>query len=106
MSGDDELDQFMRGLRRPAEVSDERAARVMGAVMAGLPERRPPGVLAALRAAWPARLVAPARFALPMAAAVLLGVMVGQGLRPADEAVALTRAFDATYGSTYGGLGY
>lgn len=102
MSGD-ELDQFMRGLRRPAEVSDERATRVMGAVMAGLPERRAPGLLAAL---WPARLVPSVRFALPMAAAVLLGVVVGQGLRPADEAVALTRAFDATYGSTYGGLGY
>lgn len=105
MSGD-ELDQFMRGLRRPAEVGDERAARVMGAVMARLPERRKPGILSALAAAWPVGLVPSVRFALPMAAAALLGIVVGQGLRPSDESVALTRAFNATYGSTYGGLGY
>lgn len=105
MSADD-LDEFMRGLRSSDGVSEDRVARVMDGVMAGLEARRAPANRFFFLADWLERLSLPARFAVPMAAAVLLGIVVGQGLRPSDEMVALTRVFDAAYGSTYGGLGY
>lgn len=103
MSADD-LDELMRRLVPPVEVAPDRAARVMDRVMAGLDERRSPAAAASRGfGEWLARLLPVSRFALPMAAAVLLGIVVGQDLRPDTDVVALDQVFVATY---YSGLGY
>jgi len=105
MSADD-LDRFMRRARPPAEVSDERAARVVAGVMARLeagPSARPTA-WAAL-GGWLAGLASLPRFAVPMAAAAVLGVVVGQSLRPADHAAVIEQLF-ATSTSFYVGTGY
>lgn len=102
MSGD-ELDEMMGRLAPPPEVTSDRVARVMGNVMARLDETRPATGSVSRFASWLAGLVPVSRFALPMAAAALLGIVVGQEVRPAGEAVALDQALVSTY---YAGLGY
>lgn len=104
MSADD-LDEMMRRLAPPVEVTPERAARVMAGVMARLDERMgaEPAVVA-MKRPWMRRVVLPlSRFALPMAAAAMLGIVVGEGLRPSGELVNLNQLLLST---TYAGLGY
>lgn len=104
MSADD-LDRFVRGATPPAEVTEDRAARVMAGVMARLDRRpAPPASKWAVLARWLGRLTPPPRFAVPMAAAVLLGVVVGQGLRPAEEIATFDQLLAVT--SFYAGTGY
>jgi hypothetical protein len=100
MSGDD-LDEMMRRLAPPVEVDPARAARVMDRVMARLDEPSAPAT-AGVRE-WLACLLPVSRFALPMAAAALLGVVVGKDLRPDSHLAASDQVFVATY---YAGLGY
>jgi hypothetical protein len=102
MSGD-ELDELMRRLVPPVEVASDRAARVMDRVMARLDEARPTAAPLSGLAGWLAGLLPVSRFAVPMAAAVLLGVVVGQGLRPSADVVALDQLLVST---SYAGLGY
>ncbi|CUW40723.1 protein of unknown function [Magnetospirillum sp. XM-1] len=108
MSADD-LDEVMRRLAPPVEVSPERALRVMDAVMARLDERSMaaaprPSFGGGLRGGeWLAGLLPFSRFALPMAAAVLLGIVVGHDLRADTETVVLGQDLVTTY---YSGLGY
>ena len=102
MSADD-LDELMRHLAPPVTVAPERAALVVESVLARLDEpafsrsRRSPLM------SWLAGLVPVSRFAMPMAAAALLGVVVGQGLQPATDAALLDHLLTAT---SYTGLGY
>lgn len=103
MRADDDLDDIMRRLAPPVEVSPERAERVMTRVMARLDGR---GMAAASRPSfgeWLAGLMPLSRFALPMAAAALLGIVVGHDLRAETEVVVLGQDLVATY---YSGLGY
>ena len=102
MSADD-LDEMMRRLVPPVEVAPARAARVMERVMARLDERPPVTDFRAQWVDWLAHLLPVSRFALTMAAAALLGIVVGQDLRPAGDRVALDQLFFATY---YAGLSY
>lgn len=102
MRADDELDDMMRRLAPPVEVSSQRAERVMQGVMARLDERS----VAAARPSvgeWLANLLPLSRFALPMAAAALLGIVVGHDLRADSEVAALGQDLVTTY---YTGLGY
>ncbi|EME68584.1 hypothetical protein H261_17568 [Paramagnetospirillum caucaseum] len=95
MSADD-LDDLMGRLAPPVEVAPDRVARVMDRVMARLDEPRPATVAALGFGRWLAGLPLLSRFALPMAAAALLGIVVGRDLRPAAEVVALDQLFVAT----------
>lgn len=77
--------------RRSVEIPQERVDRVIGTVLARLDEsRRPvaarPGLAAHLRA-WLAGLMPASRFAMPMAAAALLGVVVGRHLQMTEAAL-------------------
>jgi hypothetical protein len=100
MSADD-LDDMMRKLVPPVAVAPDRAARVMDRVMARLDEQPIPAREGMSR--WLASLLPMSRFALPMAAAALLGVVVGKDLRPDSHLVTLDQVFVATF---YAGLGY
>ena len=102
MSADD-LDEVMRRLVPPVEVAPDRAARVMETVMARLDERSRVTDFRAQWADWLAHLLSVSRFALPMAAAALLGLVVGRDLRPAGDMVAFDQVFTATY---FAGLSY
>jgi hypothetical protein len=107
MSADD-LDRLVRGAMPPAKVTEDRAARVMAGVMARLDQgcvRRPRRPFLALLAGRLAGLPSLPRFAVPMAAAALLGIVVGQGLRPAENAAVLDQLF-VTSSSFYAGTGY
>jgi hypothetical protein len=102
MSGDP-LDEMMGRLAPPVEVAPQRADRVMATVMARLdapvaqPSRPMPKP-------WLYRVVLPlSRFALPMAAAAMLGIVVGEGLRPSAELANLDQLFMST---AYTGLQY
>ena len=102
----DDLDEMMRRLVPPLEVDPSRATRVMERVMACLDEPRVPApipVMAGLREWLADRLLPMSRFALPMAAALVLGVVVGKDLRPDSHLATLDQVFVATY---YAGLGY
>jgi hypothetical protein len=100
MSADD-LDEMMRRLVPPVEVDPARADRVMERVMARLDET--PAPASASFRGWLASLLPMSRFALPMAAAALLGVVVGKDLRPDSPLVSREQLFVATF---YAGLGY
>ncbi|MBI3445044.1 MAG: hypothetical protein HY055_06725 [Magnetospirillum sp.] len=106
MSNDD-LDDLMRNLVPPMIVTPDRAARVMESVLIRLdqcPQAQPQsqswgGALLA----WLAGLVPVPRYAMPMAAAALLGIVVSQGLQPAEDAAMIDHLLSATY---FAGLGY
>jgi len=104
MSADD-LDELMRRLVPPVEVAPDRAARVMDRVMSRLDEQRSPVAVSSRGfGEWLAACLLPvSRFALPMAAAALLGIVVGQDLRPSTEVVVLDQMLSTTY---YTGLDY
>lgn len=104
MSADD-LDEMMRRLVPPVEVPPERAARVVAGVMARLDSGAGGGgEVIPLRRPWMGRVaLSLSRFALPMAAAAMLGLVVGEGLRPSGEMATLNQLFLST---TYAGLGY
>ncbi|KIL98403.1 hypothetical protein CCC_03686 [Paramagnetospirillum magnetotacticum MS-1] len=99
----DELDEIVAKLVPPVEVAPERAAHVMDRVMARLDDPRPAAASFSGLTGWLAGLVPVSRFALPMAAAALLGIVVGQGLRPSSDVVVLDHVLTAT---SYAGLGY
>lgn len=103
MRADDDLDDIMRRLAPPMEVSPERAERVMNRVMAGLDDRSMAAPSRPSFREWLAGLMPLSRFALPMAAAALLGIVVGHDLRTDTEVVVLGQDLVATY---YSGLGY
>ena len=89
----DPLDDFLRGNFPAPDLSPERVDRLIGSVMARLdrepaPRRWPQ---------WLAALVPPVtRFALPMAAAAVLGVMVGHGLNQAEPLSVFSQVFLST----------
>jgi hypothetical protein len=75
--------------RRPLEIPQERVDRVIGAVLARLdaqpqPVHRPDW--RDLARDWLSGLILPPRFVMPMAAAALLGLVVGQHLEASDRA--------------------
>jgi len=91
----DPFDDLIQDAFPPLEVTPQRIDRLIGGVMARLddPPRRP---------FWLALLLPFSRFALPMAAAAALGVVVGQDLNP-PEPLSL---FSATFLSiSYSSLG-
>ncbi len=104
MSADD-LDEMMRRLVPPVEVDPARVVCVMERVMARLDEPPVPAPvpITARVMEWLAGLLPLSRFALPMAAAALLGVVVGKDLRSDSPLVSREQLFVATF---YAGLGY
>ena len=85
--------------RRPLEIPQERVDRVIGAVLArletqDLPVRRD---WMALAQEWLSSLIPAPRFVMPMAAAALLGLVVGQHLEASDRAGQFAELF--TYSS-------
>lgn len=82
-TGPDPLDTFLRRAAPPVRVSDDRLDRLISATLARAPERRP--APPSRRAAWADMLF---RWALPLATAGILGVMVGQNMTPAESAPA------------------
>lgn len=82
-TGPDPLDDFLRRAAPPVRVSGDRLDRLIGATLARAPERRP--APPCRRATWADMLF---RWALPLATAGILGVMVGQDLAPAETAPA------------------
>jgi hypothetical protein len=93
----------MRRLAPPVEVSPERAERVMNRVMARLDDHSMATASRPSFREWLAGLMPLSRFALPMAVATLLGLVVGHDLRADTEVVVLGQDLVATY---YSGLGY
>ena len=89
-----------RSDRRPLEIPQERVDRVIGAVLARLdaqpqPVRRQDWL--SLARDWLSSLIPSPRFIMPMAAAALLGLVVGQHLEASDRAGRFAELF--TYSS-------
>lgn len=70
-----DLDAFVRAARPPAEIAPCRLDALIGATLARLDQRQEVAMGPAFRAAC-------ARFALPMAAAAALGLVVGTYVEP------------------------
>jgi len=88
----DPLDDFVRGAFPPVEVSPDRIHRLVGGAMARLDEARRPWDWTVWR-----ELLAPlTRFALPMAAAALLGIVVGERLDQGDPLAQFSNTFVST----------
>ena len=87
--------------RRLAEISPQRVERVIQAVLVRLDKREPlasaagMGIIARV-GQWLAGLPVLPRFARPMAAAVVLGIVVGQHLQSAEASVQLADLFSYT----------
>jgi hypothetical protein len=81
MSSDDMLDHFIRTTIPRVEVSSDRLDRLISATLARPPQRL---TWAHILLAWGPQLVR--RYALPMATAAILGLVVGRYAVPADRA--------------------
>ena len=97
-------DRDAAGDRRPGPaIADARVERVIDAVLGRLDAApAPPAWQDWLRAVL-ATLAPATRFAMPMAAAALLGIMVGQHLEAAETAAQVADLLTAT---TFYGTGY
>lgn len=100
----DDFDTFIRNSHPPAKIDPDRTGRLVASVMAGLdapPPARPavpsstvrPQPMSLLHA-----IIVPAvwRFAGPMAAAAILGIIVGQHLGDLHEVSTLGDLFGAS----------
>jgi hypothetical protein len=90
----DALDDFVRGSLLSEEVAPQRVDRLVATVMARLDlvEQRQAAPdwsqrCRAWAAGWRTMLVPAGRFAIPMAVAVLLGVMVGNQFQAQDTSI-------------------
>ncbi len=81
-------------------ISDDRVDRVLDTVMARLDRQVvvKPSTWVAI-GTWLSEMIPAPRFAMPMAAAMVLGVLVGQQLEAADRAMEFTSLI--TYTTTY-----
>ncbi|OAN52284.1 hypothetical protein A6A04_00900 [Paramagnetospirillum marisnigri] len=76
--------------RPPLDIPDHRVERVLDAVLAGL-DRRPPSPSPWVRLSdWLTALSPQPRYAMPMMAALVLGVMVSQGLQTTESPAQLS----------------
>ena len=91
----DPLDDLIQEAFPPLEVTTQRIDRLIGGVMARLDE--PPR-----RQVWLALLLPFTRFALPMAAAAALGVVVGQDLDRPEPLSLFSASFLSTSFSPLG----
>jgi len=80
MKHDDDLDAFMRAATPPGNVSPERLANLVATTMVRVPLRR--SWRDAVRAWWPDVV---GRYAVPMATAAMLGLIVGHHVVPAED---------------------
>ena len=85
----DPLDDLVRAALPPVEVTPERVDRLIGAVMLRL-DRQPRSV------GWLAMLLPVSRFALPMAAAAALGMLVGTDLNQPEPLSLFSTTFLST----------
>jgi len=85
MNADDKLDEFIRGIRPAPQISPERLERLIYSTLDNLPLQRNVTWLH-----WPQWF---GRYAVPMATAALLGLIIGTYVLPVAE-------------STYTGLYY
>ncbi|MDO8604983.1 MAG: hypothetical protein Q7R40_00470 [Phaeospirillum sp.] len=86
--------------RRSMEIPQDRIDRVIGAVFARLDQRghlvaARPNIVERIRD-WLSRVIPAPRFAMPMMAAALLGVMVGRHLQMTDAALQFADLFSYT----------
>lgn len=89
-----------------AEIPQERVDRIIGAVLARLDETPQPAMtrpdrIGRLRV-WLTGLIPAPRFAMPMAAAAALGVMVSQHLQAAETALQFSDLLSYTSITTLG----
>jgi hypothetical protein len=81
MSPDDELDRFVRAAVPPAAPHPARVSALIAATLARVPRRWSP--LDRVRAFWPDWVE---RYAIPMATAAMLGLLVGRQMAPIADA--------------------
>ncbi|RAU22774.1 hypothetical protein CU669_05125 [Paramagnetospirillum kuznetsovii] len=89
----------------PQDITDDRVQRVMDAVMARLdaPQATPKPNWIPRLANWWAEMIPAPRYAMPIVAALVLGLVVGQGLQ--TEAETSNLAVILSYSSVYA-VGY
>ena len=80
MKPDDDLDAFIRAATPPPHLPPERVAAVVAATLARVPPRSPRRDAGS---AWWSGLVL--RYAVPMATAAMLGLIVGRQILPAGD---------------------
>lgn len=81
MNRDDELDHFVRAAVPPAFPQPERVEALIAETLASRPQRR--SLLDRMRAFWPDWVE---RYAIPMATAAVLGLLVGRQMSPLADA--------------------
>lgn len=81
MSRNDELDRFVRAAVPPVVPQADRVRTLIEATLASVPQRR--SVLDRVRAVWPDWVK---RYAIPMATAAMLGLLVGRQMSPLVDA--------------------